>query len=100
MPRFGDAAAPGWVAQAWEHESFGFYRWFAQTPALLLAQEAPDANGRLERCAWFRDLRFEFPGREAGPFRYGVCLLPAEASGDSGAPARVFKLEDGQRLPV
>ena len=100
VPRFGDAAAPGWVAQAWEHEVFGFYRWFAQTPALLLAQEAPDASGRLERCAWFRDLRFEFPGREAGPFRYGVCLPPAEASEGSGAPARVFKLEDGQRLPV
>ena len=100
VPRFGDAAAPGWVAQAWEHEAFGFFRWFAQTPALLLAQEAPDASGRLERCAWFRDLRFEFPGREAGPFRYGVCLPPAEASEGSGAPARVFKLEDGQRLPV
>jgi inner membrane protein len=85
------------VVQAWGHEAFGFFRWFAQTPALLMAQAGRDASGRVERCAWFRDLRFEFPGREAGPFRYGLCLPPAETP---GAPARVFKLEDGQRLPV
>jgi len=97
VPRFGDAAAPDWVAQAWRHEAFGFFRWFAQTPALLMARAERDASGRVERCAWFRDLRFEFPGREAGPFRYGLCLPPAETP---GAPARVFKLEDGQRLPV
>jgi inner membrane protein len=97
VPRFGDAAAPDWVVQAWGHEAFGFFRWFAQTPALLMAQAGRDASGRVERCAWFRDLRFEFPGREAGPFRYGLCLPPAETP---GAPARVFKLEDGQRLPV
>ena len=97
VPRFGDAAAPDWVGQAWQHEAFGFFRWFAQTPALLLAQEARDTRGRLERCAWFRDLRFEFPGREVGPFRYGLCLPPAE---NPGAPARVYKLDGGQRLPV
>jgi inner membrane protein len=97
VPRFGDASAPDWVGQAWRHEAFGFFRWFAQTPALLLAQEARDARGRLERCAWFRDLRFEFPGREIGPFRYGLCLPPAETP---GAPARVFRLDGAQRLPV
>ena len=24
-------------------------------------------------CVWFTDLRFLTPGREAMPFRYGVC---------------------------
>jgi inner membrane protein len=94
VPRFGDAGTPGWVQDAWNAEAFAFYRWFAQTPALLQVQQ--DAEG--ERCAWFRDLRFEFPGREEGPFRYGVCL-PGEGQGGD-TPARVFKLEDGQRQPV
>ena len=80
------------------HEAFGFYRWFTQTPALLRAEETLDAQGRPERCAWFRDLRFEFPGREAGPFRYGLCLPPAAQR--PGAPARVFKLDGSLRLPV
>ncbi|MBK6469677.1 MAG: metal-dependent hydrolase [Betaproteobacteria bacterium] len=94
VPRFGEAGTPAWVQEAWNAEPFAFYRWFAQTPALLQVQQ--DADG--ERCAWFRDLRFEFPGREEGPFRYGVCL-PGVGQG-AGAPARVFKLEDGQRQPV
>lgn len=97
VARFGDAATPGWVGQAWAHEAFGFFRWFAQTPALLQAQEARDAQGRLERCAWFRDLRFELPGREIVPFRYGLCLPAPDAP---GAAARVFRLEGGRRLPV
>ncbi len=94
VPRFGEAGTPAWVQDAWNADGFAFYRWFAQTPALLQVQQ--DAGG--ERCAWFRDLRFEFPGREEGPFRYGVCL-PVEGQAGS-APARVFKLEDGQRQPV
>lgn len=93
VPRFGDAGTPAWVQDAWNAEAFGFYRWFAQTPALLQAGE--DTMGR--RCAWFRDLRFEFPGREQGPFRYGVCL---PGRGDGSGPARVFKLEDGRPQPV
>ncbi|MDP2007669.1 MAG: metal-dependent hydrolase [Rubrivivax sp.] len=94
VPRFGEAGTPAWVQEAWNADAFAFYRWFAQTPALLQVQQ--DAAG--ERCAWFRDLRFEFPGREEGPFRYGVCLPGNGQGGD--APARVFKLEDGQRQPV
>ncbi|MBE0549786.1 MAG: metal-dependent hydrolase, partial [Rubrivivax sp.] len=97
VPRLGDANTPAWVGQAWRHEAFGFYRWFTQTPALLQAEETLDAQGRLQRCAWFRDLRFEVPGRDGGPFRYGLCLPAADAP---GAPARLFKLEGGQRTPV
>jgi inner membrane protein len=89
-PRFGDpAATPAWVAEAWQHEAFAFYRWFALTPALLKAEERRSADGSLERCAFFRDLRFEFPGREEAPFRYGICLR-----GD-GTGASVHKLEGG-----
>jgi inner membrane protein len=88
-PRFGDpATTPAWVAEAWQHEAFAFYRWFALTPALLKAEERTAANGQAERCAWFRDLRFEFPGREEAPFRFGICL-----QGDG--TATVYKLEGG-----
>lgn len=93
VPRFGDGA-PAWVRQAWEHEAFATYRWFAQAPALAQAVEQRAADGQLERCAVFRDLRFEFPGREEAPFRYGVCLR------DGGGPARVVKLEEGTQRPA
>jgi inner membrane protein len=91
--RLGNDITPEWVRTAWLHESFAFYRWFAAAPALVKSEEVAGANGAAERCAWFRDLRFEFPGRGESPFRYGVCL---EANGE----ARVFKLEGEQRLPV
>lgn len=94
VPRFGGPGAPDWVAQAWGHEAFGFYRWFAQTPALLEAGETPNADGMAQRCVVFRDLRFDFPGRDEGPFRYGLCL-PA-----GGVPLQLFKLEGGVRRPV
>ncbi|KPF45722.1 hypothetical protein IP87_07765 [beta proteobacterium AAP121] len=94
VPKFGGAAAPAWVADAWNAPAFGFFRWFAQTPAWLAGP--PDLPG--ERCAWFRDLRFDFPGREEGPFRYGVCL-PAVGQGGAEA-ARIFRLENGVRHPV
>lgn len=91
LPRFGGAGTPGWVQEAWNAPAFNFFRWFAQTPALL---HGP-ASAAGERCAWFRDLRFDFPGREEGPFRYGVCL-PA-ATGDE---VKVFKLEGALRTRV
>lgn len=91
VSRFGGSGTPDWVLQAWEHPSFAFFRWFAQTPALVDAGTA--ANG--QRCATFRDLRFEFPGREEAPFRYGLCLPAAD-----GGAARVYKLEGGVRKPV
>jgi len=93
VPKFGDGP-PTWVREAWEHESFATYRWFAQAPALVSASERRASDGVLERCAVFRDLRFEFPGREEAPFRFGVCLRDGEAG------ARVVKLEDGQELPA
>lgn len=97
LPRFGGPGTPDWVQEAWNAPAFGFFRWFAQTPALLAGPGPAGSEG--ERCAWFRDLRFDFPGRELGPFRYGVCL-PATA----GDAARVYKLESVEgvllRTPV
>lgn len=44
-----------------------------QAGAQAGAPQAAPSGERL-RCAAFRDLRFEFPGREESPFRHGVCL--------------------------
>lgn len=93
VPMFGGADAPAWVRQAWEHEVLATYRWFAQAPALAVASEERAADGTLERCAVFRDLRFEFPGRAEPPFRYGVCLR-------DGHPARLVRREAGRMRPV
>ena len=90
VPRFGDAGTPAWVQQAWAHPDLAFFRWFAQTPALISASVD---GGR--RCAAFRDMRFDFPGREESPFRYGLCLPEGP-----GEPALRFKLENGVRKPV
>ena len=51
---------------AWRADALAFFRWFADLPAL-------DGVGLDGRCVWFRDLRFETPGRGVTPFRYGVC---------------------------
>lgn len=72
--RFGDADTPGWVREAWAHPALAVYRWFAAAPALDLVLEREDPAAGRQRCAVFRDLRFEFPGRAESPFRYGVCL--------------------------
>ncbi len=87
VPRFGPPGTPAWVQEAWSHPDFAFFRWFAQTPALI---EASEQAG--QRCALFRDLRFEWPGRGDSPFRYGLCL-PAQA----GGAASLFKMEGGVR---
>ena len=93
VPRFGGAGTPAWVQDAWNAPAFAFFRWFAQTPALWAGPAVAPVTTFVPvaasgRCAWFRDLRFDFPGREAGPFRYGVCL-----SAKPGDAARVYKLE-------
>lgn len=86
VPQFGGPDTPAWVREAWQHPDFAFFRWFAQTPALQQAEARPDG----QRCAAFRDLRFEWPGRGDSPFRYGICL-PATP----GDTASLFKLEGG-----
>lgn len=91
VPQFGGPQAPPWVQEAWSHPDFAFFRWFAQTPALEAA--ATEADGR--RCAAFRDLRFDWPGRADSPFRYGICLPP-----DGDGAVGLFKLEGGARRGI
>jgi inner membrane protein len=78
LPRFGGEGAPTWVLDAWGHEAFATFRWFAQVPVLFeAALRSVPGEGGTERCAAFRDLRFEFPGRDGSPFRYALCLSDA-----------------------
>lgn len=54
------------VREAWNSDALGFFRWFADLPALDAATENPS-------CAWFVDLRFLTPGRDVMPFQFGAC---------------------------
>jgi inner membrane protein len=67
LPKFGEAGSTGLAREVWQHRDFGFFRWFAMFP-LVHAVE----NGE-RTCVWYRDLRFQFPGRRDVPFRYGMC---------------------------
>ncbi len=66
-PRFGEGEARALSQAAWTAPEFAFFRWFSMFPvAEPPTADAPD-------CAVFRDLRFETPGRDTVPFRYGLC---------------------------
>jgi inner membrane protein len=100
VPQFGSAEEAPVARAVWQRPEFGFFRWFAQAPVLDRVEVRPAADGReAQQCAWFRDLRFGFPGRTTVPFRYGLCL-----SGPLEAPTAVavYKLDerddDAQRL--
>src|SRR5581483_8117475 len=68
-PRFGTGRdETAFAREAYDQPDFRFFRWFAAYPALLRVD-----SGGGERCAWFRDLRFETPGRGATPCEYGMC---------------------------
>ena len=89
LDRFG--ADPRDIArssEAWARPELAFFRWFAEYPVLYKVQ-----TGNPETCVWFQDLRFLTPGREAWPFRYGVCR---EADG----PWRAFGLDGDDRAEV
>lgn len=81
--RFGNGEAEALARSVWEAEDFAFYRWFALFPVLDRV-DAADPGGM--RCAAFRDLRFEMPGRTELPFRYGLCGALA------GGPWRLYKV--------
>ncbi len=76
LPMFGDAADETLARDVWAHPDFAFFRWFAMFPVV----ERID-NGPREICVWWRDLRFVFPGRDAAPFRYGMCRAAGGAWG-------------------
>ena len=64
LPRYGSDLAK----EAWESEALAFFRWFAAYPVAFRVDV-----GNPEHCVWFQDLRFLTPGRDATPFRYGMC---------------------------
>ena len=87
-PRFGLSDADRALAlEAWSQRQFGFYRWFAELPALYRID-----RGNPSTCVWFEDLRFLTPGRVGAPFRYGLCR-------EGAGPWGLFKLT-GTGLPA
>jgi len=80
--RFGSSAAERAISrEAWSQPRFAFYRWFAEEPVLLRVD-----SGNPSTCAWFQDLRFFIPGRNAWPFRYGMCR-------EGDGPWKLFRLD-------
>ena len=75
----------GEAKAAWDSPALGFFRWFAERPALDGAAKSPE-------CYWFVDLRFLNPGRDWVPFRFGACR------GAQGGAWRAF--ERGEPAPV
>jgi inner membrane protein len=73
------------VREAWNSDALGFFRRFADLPALDAVTGKPD-------CAWFVDLRFMTPGRDVMPFQFGACREHA------GAAWQAY--ERGQRGPI
>jgi inner membrane protein len=87
--RYGETQQQRALARsAWEASELAFFRWFADLPAY-------DGTAPGTSCVWFRDLRFETPGRGVTPFRYGVCRDGPDdrwrlhAVSDAGAAQRV-----------
>jgi inner membrane protein len=64
----------GLVEAAWQHPALAWYRDFARYPVVHRVQRGPR-----QHCVWFRDLRFDLPGRPP-PFRYGMCFDPADGT--------------------
>jgi inner membrane protein len=78
------------AASALAHPKLGFYRWFADYPALYRIDRSNPST-----CVWFEDLRFTTPGRDSNLFRYGLC---SENGLDEWRTFRL--LDDGMRKPV
>jgi inner membrane protein len=89
--RYGpDPSQRDLAARVFAHAALGFYRWFADYPALYRID-----SGNPSTCVWFEDLRFTTAGRDSNSFRYGLC-----SERDSG-PWRAFRLrDDGTREPL
>jgi inner membrane protein len=65
--RYGETAESRALAkEAWESQPLAFFRWFADLPAFAAITDG-------STCAWFVDLRFLTPGRDAMPFQFGAC---------------------------
>ena len=96
IPKFGADGDEALARAVWQRPEFEFYRWFSQAPVLDRTERRQVAGGTEQQCAWFRDLRFGFPGRGEVPFRYGLCL---EGPIDAPTAVAVYKLEgDGDSV--
>jgi inner membrane protein len=84
--RFGSDAATSAVRAALATPELAYFRWFADHPVLYRID-----RGNPSTCIWFEDLRFVTPGREAVPFRHGVCR---EAQG----PWAAYALDGDRRV--
>jgi inner membrane protein len=87
--RYGETPeARALAREAFESAPLGFFRWFAALPAF-------DGITEGSTCAWFMDLRFQSPGRDTVPFRFGACRDAP------GAPWRGYE-RDGEtgRIPL
>ncbi|MEK6593372.1 MAG: metal-dependent hydrolase [Pseudomonadota bacterium] len=87
--RYGPQQQAALAREALQQPQLAFFRWFAEYPALYRID-----SGNPSTCIWFQDLRFLTPGRNAWPFRYGLCR---EGVGSWAA----YELNgDNKRLPV
>jgi inner membrane protein len=91
LDKYGaDPAGRALAARVLADPRFGFFRWFAEFPALYRIE-----HGNPATCVWFEDLRFVTPGRDGSFFRYGMCGEPAAEDW------RVYRLlDDGRRMPL
>lgn len=87
QPQFGNGETAALARTVWASEDFAFYRWFAMFPVL----DHVEAAGSAGVCVNFADLRFATPGRDAVPFRYGLC------GGAEGSGWRLFERVVGGR---
>lgn len=71
--QFGTAATAPLAREVWAQEAMGFFRWFANYPAV---QAIDQRNG--DQCVTFTDLRFQLEGRDS-PFSYGMCRSVEDA---------------------
>ena len=89
--RYGSLQHAALAREALNQPQFGFFRWFAQYPALYRID-----HGNPSICVWFQDLRFFTPGRTTWPFRYGVCR---EGAGQ-WRPYELLSDNSGDKSPV
>ena len=86
--RFGESGHE-FAREAWNSEVLGFFRWFADLPALAAVTENPT-------CAWFVDLRFMTPGRDVVPFQFGACREDARSS--PASPWQAYERDQPGRI--
>lgn len=91
--KFGNGATQDLAREVWSAHDFAFYRWFAMFPVLDHVDGASDGK----RCATFRDLRFELPGRDELPFRYGLCERSDPRTAARASPWQAYEFVAGTR---